>query len=119
MTCACNIFLGSVDEIKGIEARVVFFLHAVEKFKAGHVKKEEVLEDLAMGSGQVQEREGQAQGGKETKRKEVDTRKSRLLGNMDQYEDSLLLHTEPYYLAITRSTCEVTNVLTVLASLDT
>ena len=103
--------------MKGNEARVVFFLHAVEKFKEGRVKKEEGLveEELVIMEEGLERKEG-VQRGKSSKRKKregdfVEKKRKIEKDNDDKHEqEDLLLHTEPYYLAITRSCCEVTSI---------
>ena len=75
--------------MKGNEARVVFFLHAVEKFKDGSVKKE------------VTKKRRRKEEAHSIKRSELESKKE------EMKKESVLLHTKPYYLAITRSSCEV------------
>ena len=167
VTCKCKIFLGSVDEMKGNEARVVIFLHAVEKFKEGRVKREEQsvrmeemgkeevrmeevrmeevrmgelrmekvrmeLEEVRMELEEVQLEESSVQK-EETQMEAAPTRKRKRSGEKKEdfvtkkriekgpvtnnlkaevkeegkSKETLLLHTQPYYLAITRSSCEV------------
>ena len=43
--CKCKTFIGSVEEMKGNEARVVFFLHPVDQVKDGKVAKVEPLKN--------------------------------------------------------------------------
>ena len=88
INCTCKIYLGSVDEMKGNEARLIFFLHAVDQFKAGQVQRKEVL-------AQEDYMERKEERGK--KRKQDDGEEG----------DEVLLTTKPYYLALTRSSCEV------------
>ena len=163
VTCKCKIFLGSVDEMKGNEARVVIFLHAVEKFKEGRVKREEQsvrmeeigieevrmeevrmgelrleevrmeLEEVRMELEEVQLEESSVQK-EETQMEAAPTRKRKRSGEKKEdfvtkkriekgpvtnklkaeevkeegkSKETVLLHTQPYYLAITRSSCEV------------
>ena len=37
--CKCKAFFGSVADMKGNEARIIFFLHPVKEFKEGQVSK--------------------------------------------------------------------------------
>ena len=39
--CECKTFIGSVAEMKGNEARIVFFLHPVNQLKDGYVVSKE------------------------------------------------------------------------------
>ena len=41
--CKCKTFIGSVEEMKGNEARVVFFLHPLDQPRDGKVAKKEPL----------------------------------------------------------------------------
>ena len=41
--CKCKTYVGSVAEMKGNEARIVFFLHPVDQLKDGHVSKVQPL----------------------------------------------------------------------------
>ena len=77
--------------MKGNEARVVFFLHAVDKFKEGKVQRED------SNSGRGKE-EGGASGALRGNQEEVAVKSQKT---------ERLLNTNPYYLAITRSSCEV------------
>ena len=43
--CTCKTFIGSVEEMKGNEARVVFFLHPVDQVRDGKVAKVEPLKN--------------------------------------------------------------------------
>ena len=80
--------------MKGNEARVVFFLHAVDKFKEGKVQRED------SNSGRGKE-EGGASGAKRRKLEET---------AIESQKSEKLLNTNPYYLAITRSSCEVSEI---------
>ena len=98
MSCKCKIFFGAVEEMKGNEARVVFFLHAVDKFKHGRVEKEKQKEEWTMKNETLKRKRNKEEGRVSKKRKfERDS----------EEEKVMLLHTEPFYLAITRSSCEV------------
>ena len=152
--------------MKGNEARVVIFLHAVEKFKEGRVKREEQsvrmeemgevrmeevrmeevrmgelrmeevrmeLEEVRMELEEVQLEESSVQK-EETQMEAAPTRKRKRSGEKKEdfvtkkriekgpvtnklkaeevkeegkSKETVLLHTQPYYLAITRSSCEV------------
>ena len=70
--------------MKGNEARVVFYLHPVDQVKDGRVVR---VGEWASGWSRL------VQGAR------------RLTGRPP--EEKMLLHTLPYYLAITRSSCEV------------
>ena len=79
--------------MKGNEARVVFFLHAVDKYKHGRVEKEKhQKEEWTMTRKRKEE-------GRVSKRRKFE--------RDSEEEKVMLLHTEPFYLAITRSSCEV------------
>ena len=110
INCTCKIYLGSVDQMKGNEARIIFFLHAVDQFKAGQVQRKQTngLEVLA----QEDDTERKEERGKKRKQDAGDTTRKRRKekGEEKKREDLLntvLLTTKPYYLAITRSSCEV------------
>ena len=85
--CKCKVFFGSVSEMKGNEARVVFFLHPVDQFKDGKVLK------VDPGSGPFARLVPLAR-----------RWRNRLTSASTE---EMLLHTLPYYLAISRSTSEV------------
>ena len=87
--CKCKTFIGSVEEMKGNEARIVIFLHPVDQLKDGVVarvnpQRFSSFEHLGL---------------------LVQTWKRRLTGSSSN--EKMILHTLPYYLAISRSTCEV------------
>ena len=83
--CKCKTFIGSVEEMKGNEARVVIFLHPVDQLKDGMVArvKPQRFSSLVL----------------------AQRWKKRLTGSFSN--EKMILHTVPYYLAISRSTCEV------------
>ena len=80
--------------MKGNEARVVFYLNAVDKFKEGKVQRE----DSNNGRGKE---EGGTSGAKRRKLEET---------AIESQKSEKLLNTNPYYLAITRSSCEVSEI---------
>ena len=85
--CRCKTFVGPVADMKGNEARVVFFLHPVDQFKDGKVLK------MEPGSGPFARLVPLVRGWR-----------NRLTSASTE---KMLLHTLPYYLAISRSTSEV------------
>ena len=88
--CKCKTFVGSVAEMKGNQARVVIFLHPVDQLRDGKVSKAGPFAHLVplVLRWKKKLREGSS-------------------------TEKMLLHTLPYYLAISRSTCEVSRMMSL------
>ena len=81
--CKCKTFVGSVAEMKGNQARVVIFLHPVDQLRDGKVSNAGPFARLVP--------------------LVLRWKKKLRKGSTEK----MLLHTLPYFLAISRSTCEV------------
>ena len=141
--CKCNAFIGSVAEMKGNEARVVFFLHPVNQLKERQMSNEKpklvntgfyflllLVLHLALGilfAMMPRPRNDMVYlYAMIMPLSSLMVYLAAIFGDwMDLWskavlwwrkmrglptEEMLLLHTLPYYLAITRCTCEVRNI---------
>ena len=84
--------------MKGNEARVIFFLHAVDQFRKGSVQKKETNSWINSWMSHALEDDKE-------KTEEIGEKRQKIDGKDE--DTTLLLTTKPYYLALTRSSCEV------------
>ena len=96
------MYFGSVDSMKGNEARIIFFLHAVDQFKGGQVQRKQVISNWQLDEQEPDNEKREERGEKRKYNDETETEPPR-----KRRKEEVLLTTKPYYLAITRSSCEV------------